>query len=94
MIQENELVVLLLGLGAVIFSQANRSRLRHVPSSGILLAGFYVLVAASLLTVLEGFFLEDALNFLEHVCYAIGALLIAAWCWKTFGRREASHESR
>jgi hypothetical protein len=94
MIEENEFIVFLLGLGAVIFSQANRSRLRHAPSPGILLAGFYVLVAGSLLATLEGFFLQDALNFLEHVCYAISAILMAAWCWKTFGRREASHESR
>jgi len=94
MIQENEFMVFLLGLGAVIFSQANRSRLRHVPSPGILLAGIYVLVAGSLLAILEGFFLQDALNFIEHVCYAVSATLIAVWCWKTFGRRETRHESR
>ena len=87
--QENEVVTLLLSLGVLVFVLANRPRLRALPAWGVLLAAFCVTVASRVLTVLEGLFWEDLLNALEHVCYAGGALLMVAWCWLTFGRREA-----
>lgn len=85
MIQENEIVMLILGLGVLIFILGNRSQLKRLPSSRWLILAFYVLLAGWALTVLEGFFWGLVLNYLEHTCYATGAVLVAAWCWKVFG---------
>jgi hypothetical protein len=88
MIQENELIHLLLGLGILAFIFANRLRLKRIPASGILLAAYCVLLAGWILTVLEGFFLGGVLNLLEHACYAISSVLIFIWCWKVFARKQ------
>jgi hypothetical protein len=91
LIQPNEIVMLLLGLGTWIFVMRNRANLSRLPSSGILLAGFYVLLASWFLTVLEGFFWNGFFNLLEHVGYALGSVLSALWCWKVFkGSKDAS----
>jgi hypothetical protein len=86
MIQENEVLVLLLAVGTLIFVWFNRLRLRQLPSSRTLLAGFYFLIGAWSLTVVEGFFWQEVLNFIEHLCYAVSAVLIATWCWQVFGQ--------
>ena len=84
MFHENEIVMLLLGVGVLILLLANRIRLKRVPASKILIAGFYILLAGWAMTVLEGFFWEDLLNYLEHICYAASSLLVVIWCWKVF----------
>ena len=84
MIQQNEVILLLLGIGALIFILGNRSRLQFLPRSKTLIAGFYMLLVSWILTVLEGFFLGELLNFIEHMCYACSAVLMAVWCWQVF----------
>jgi len=89
MIQENEIVMLIIGLGVLIFLLGNRSQLKRIPSSDFLLLAFHALLAGWVLTVLEGFLWGDFLNYLEHMSYAAASLLLAAWCWKVFrGKRE------
>ncbi|MFH1488860.1 MAG: hypothetical protein ABII06_08150, partial [Pseudomonadota bacterium] len=89
-IQENEIVMLLLGIGVFIFTLVNRSTLKRIPSWEILIGGFYVLLAGWVLTVLEGFLWKDLFNYLEHICYTGSSLFMALWCWKVFGNhREA-----
>jgi hypothetical protein len=85
-IQENELVMLMLGAGVFAFTLAHRRMLNRIQAVGLLLAGFYVLLAGWILTVLEGFFLNEVLNSMEHSCYAVSTVLLAAWCWKVFCR--------
>jgi hypothetical protein len=87
---ESELVLLLLGVGILIFMSANRSRLARLPSRGLFITAFHVLVLGWVLTVLEGLFLQDILNAAEHACYATSSLLIAVWCWRAFVRREGA----
>ena len=90
MIQENELFMLLLGGGVFIFVLKNRLRLRRLPAFGILISGFCVLFAGWILTVVETFFLERYLNYLEHICYAVSSVLTAVWCVNVFnGKKEA-----
>jgi hypothetical protein len=84
MFHENEIVMLLLGVGVLILVLANRIRLKRVPASKILITGFYIFLAGWAMTVLEGFFWEDLLNYLEHICYAGSSLLMVIWCWKVF----------
>ena len=90
MIQENEILMLLLGICVFVFIQKNWIRLRNIPESKTLIAGFSMLLAGWLMTVLEGFFLKELLNYCEHMCYAGSALLLTVWCWKVFrSRKEA-----
>lgn len=87
MIQQNEIIMLLLSVGVLIFILFNRQQLQHLPASKNLIIGFYLLLAGRILTILEGLFLGELLNFLEHVCYAGSAVLIAVWCWNVFGKK-------
>jgi ABC-type amino acid transport substrate-binding protein len=86
LMQESEIVLLLLGMVVVLFVAMNRSRLQRIPSSNIIIAAFGVLFAGWVLTNIEGLAWEDALNAVQHACYAGGALLVALWCWEVFGR--------
>ena len=86
MIQENEIVMAVLGLGVSILALVNRHQLKRIPFFRVLISSFSILAAGWVLTVLEGFFWSALLNVLEHVCYAASSTLVAAWCWKVFGR--------
>ena len=91
MIYENEIIMLVLGLGVLVFVLLNYFHLKRIPLFGVLLAGFCLLVVGWALTVLEEFFVKDSfwnssLNFLEHLCYAVSGIVIAIWCWSAFGR--------
>ena len=80
----NEIVMLSIGMGVLIFILSNRTRLKHLAAYRILIAAFCLMLAGWILTVLEGFFYEWLLNFLEHLCYAASSLLLMVWCWKVF----------
>jgi uncharacterized membrane protein YvlD (DUF360 family) len=81
----NEIVMLLIGVGVLIFILGSRPRLKSLPASNILIAGFFMLLVSWIVTVLEGFFWESFLNYIDHGCYAVGSVLMAVWCWKVFG---------
>jgi hypothetical protein len=83
-IQQNELIMLLLGVGVLIFIIENRQKLRRVPAAKIMISGFGMILGGWCLTVLEGFIWRDFFNFMEHMCYAASSLLMAFWCWKVF----------
>lgn len=83
---ENEIVMLLIGVGVLIFILGSRQRLKGLPASNILIAAFFMLLGSWILTVLEGFFWEELLNYIDHACYAVGSVLVAVWSWKVFGR--------
>lgn len=85
---ENEVVMLLIGVGVLIFIMGSRPRLKDLPASNILIMGFYLLLVSWILTVLEGFFWEELLNYLEHAFYAVSSVFVAVWCWKVFGSRK------
>ena len=75
MIYENEIIMLVLGLGVLVLALSNRDHLRRVPLFNVLFAGFCILVVSWIVTVLEDLFPQDSLgnislNFLEHLCYA------------------------
>ncbi len=89
MIQDNEVVMLLMAIGVLIFILVNRRLIMRIEAAGVLVAAFCVLLAAYVLTVLEGFFLGDLLNFLEHLCYAASSVLIALWAMKVFKPKES-----
>lgn len=89
MIQENEVILLILGIGVLIFIVGNRFRLKKLPASKILISGFLSFFTGWILTVLEGFLWGKFLNFMEHICFIGGSVLVAVWCWKVFVRKES-----
>jgi hypothetical protein len=88
MVQENEIVVLFLGIGVLIFMLGNRQKVKSIPASKLLITCFYTFLAGWVLTVAEGFIWQDFLNILEHLCYAASSVLMAFWCLKIFTRGE------
>jgi hypothetical protein len=82
MIEQNEIIMLLLGIGCLIFIWVNKQKVKRIPVAKPLIAGFYVLLAGHVLTFLEGLFWQNFLNVLEHICYTASSILMAVWCWK------------
>lgn len=81
MIEINEIIMLLLGIGSILGIQLNINYLKRIPHIKILTSGFYVLFAAFVFTIAEGFFLGDLLNLLEHLCYLLSPVLLLLWCY-------------
>jgi hypothetical protein len=79
MLQENEAIQLLLGVGAMIFILVNRRRLRGRRGSGFLQGAVALLLAGWTCTILEGYFWPTGLNLVEHVCYLGASALILLW---------------
>lgn len=79
MLQQNELVMLFLGLAVLVFVLKNRETIKRYPYSRLLLISFYINVVSWVSTVAETYWLNSYLNFLEHTGYFLGALLFLAW---------------
>jgi hypothetical protein len=84
MIQQNEMIMLLLGIGCMIFILVNRQKVKRIPVAKTLIAGFYVLLAGYVFTIFEGLLWKGFLNVLEHICYTASSILVTVWCWKIF----------
>ena len=82
MIQENEIIMLAIGVCLYFFIIAYKPYFHRIPERTTLLLSFHILLVAWCLTVLEGFLLANVFNILEHLCYACSALTMAFWCWK------------
>lgn len=83
MMQESEIISFLLGLGVLAFVLVNRKQLKRIPFCSLILGSFSAILAAWTFTILEGFFLKDLFNILEHLGHTLSAVLLALWCWKT-----------
>ncbi|MDD5122482.1 MAG: hypothetical protein PHX97_03755 [Dehalococcoidales bacterium] len=81
MIEINEVIMLLLGIGLILGIRLNINYLKKVPRIKILTSAFYVLFASFVFTIVEGFFLRDLFNLLEHLCYLLSPLLLLLWCY-------------
>ncbi|MBS3734451.1 MAG: hypothetical protein KGY99_05940 [Phycisphaerae bacterium] len=87
--QENEVLTLLLGIGALAFVLVMHRRLRRLPACGIMVSALGVMLLAWLATNLEAVRFSasavttkrwsNALNMLEHIGYAVSAALLLAW---------------
>jgi len=89
MIEINEIIMLLFGGGLILFIQLNLHYLKRIPQINILISSFYVLFAAFVFTILEGFFLDSFFNLLEHICYVLSPFTLLTWCYLVFIRKEA-----
>jgi len=88
MIQENELITIFIGIGLLIFIIFNYSKLKTLPAIKIILTGLSVLAIGWILTILEGFFLEELLNSLEHLCYFLSSIIMTVWFWIAVKQKE------
>jgi len=79
MVHENEVVMLILGIGVLLFIVLNYSQLKRFPAINILIAGFCFTLTGWVFTILEGFMFETLFNLAEHSCYLAGALCVAQW---------------
>ncbi len=90
-LSEDEVLVLLLGIGVLLFIIFNRKQIRRIRFRKILLAGYYILLAGWCFTIIEGYILEKLFNFLEHGFYVVSSLVFVTWSVKSFfkaGREE------
>lgn len=85
---DNELVMLILGAGVLVFLYRERRHLRRVHSWRLLVCGYCLILAGWCATILEHVTDQDFFNFVEHSAYVAGALLTAAWCWRGLDARE------
>lgn len=79
MFQESEIINLILSVASLcIFI----SFLRKYRLAGLRLffAGFGLILAAQLFTVVEGVFLNSFFNHLEHLCYGLSGVFFARGC--------------
>ena len=88
--QKNELITIIVAVGVLIFIMLHYTALRKLPNFKILVSSFYVLIASWILTILEGFFFPAVLNLLEHIGYAISAILLALWLLPTSINQEVN----
>ena len=91
-IQSNELATLIFGV-LTLFIILYLRRRERLPKFGYYLTGFVFLLLANLFTVVEGFFLYELLNFLEHFCYFLSGVLFVFATWK-YGRNAQLIEER
>jgi hypothetical protein len=81
MIQQNELITFMVGIGVALFILINRRRIARIPGSSWLLLSYSALLAGWTLTIVEGFVLADVTNVIEHACYMASSMAAAVWCW-------------
>jgi hypothetical protein len=86
MFEENEVVMLILGNGVLVYLLVNLNRIKRIYAWKFLVTGYCFLLVAWFLTVLEGFFAARLLNFLEHASYAFSSIIVAFWSWKSVFR--------
>jgi uncharacterized BrkB/YihY/UPF0761 family membrane protein len=80
LVEEREILSLVISLAVLVFAIANHRGLSEIPRHQLLFASFAALVAAWVLSVLEGFFLEDTLNLMQHILSAGSAIVLLVWC--------------
>lgn len=90
MTEEKEVIIFLFATGVLLFVLVKRGQLRRLPAGVFLLAGFYSFWAGWGFTVVESLCWPILFNYLEHISYLVGSILIAVWSWLAFGKRARS----
>jgi hypothetical protein len=88
--EEKEVIIFVFATGVLLFILVKRTQLRRIPAGAVLLAGFYSFWFGWGFTVIESLCWQTFFNYLEHVSYLAGSLLIATWSWLVFGKRARS----
>lgn len=83
-LHENELMVWILGSVVLVFLLVYRNELRRLPARALLFTAYLFLWIAWAATNLEHLFWYRLFNVVEHVAYALNAVVLLAWCWFAF----------
>ena len=78
--QQSEVVCLFLALAFGI-PAAFMAATTVVPRAGWFFTAVFLAISAAIFTVVEDVVYPDAMNLLEHACYAASAVFFAAGCW-------------
>ena len=82
MLNENEVIMLILGISIIFLVFFNRQKIRRIYAWRNLLTGYYMFFGAWIFTIIEGFLLYNLMNFLEHLSYMSGSVILTVWCWR------------
>lgn len=80
MVNAHEVFILLVSTGVLVLAIILLKRLMMIPFWKILMTAFVLYYASTVLTVVEGFYLPDLMNFLEHLCRALFPGAVLLWC--------------
>jgi hypothetical protein len=79
---ENEVVMMILSAGVLVFIVHARTHLRRIAWWRMLVLSYALLMAGWCATVVEHVTGSVVCNDIEHIAYALGAVVFAAWCWR------------
>lgn len=79
MLQENELITLLLGIGVLLFVVLSLPRLKKFPNVNWLLLALAGQAIAWIFTVLETWYFPVLFNGIEHFGYALCSVSLLVW---------------
>ncbi len=82
MYETYEMFTLLTGVAIVLFLPFFRKAIAKEPFSKYLLASFSFFILSRFFTVIEGLFLENLFNHLEHLSYLAFSLALFQWVVK------------
>ena len=88
MLNENEVIMLILGIGILSLISVYRSKIKRVFAYETILIAFYLLIASWICTILEDIFFYRIMNLLEHVFFAASAVVTLIWCWRVASRQK------
>lgn len=94
MIEENELILFILGLVSFIFILINRSKLKKIPSFDYFIIFLSLILIAWFSTVIEAVIFYDFLNWLEHICYFLSSLVFLTWILLILKSRRMKDDDR
>lgn len=86
-VEPGEVILLALGLAALGLAVYRRKLIAGFPHISLMKWSYLALLAGWVLTILEGFFMKNTLNTLEHGCYAASTVLLAVWSARVFAER-------
>ena len=79
MFQENEVILVILGVIVFILMCYNFSQLKRIPNPVAIFTAYCVFFLGWIFTVLEELWFYELLNFMEHVCYLVSSLMLFKW---------------
>lgn len=85
-----EVITFIIASGVGLFILGRLRELKELPRRGLMLASYFLLWAAWLATNLEEYYLEDLLNYTEHLFEALSSVLLLLWVWQVMIREKGA----
>jgi hypothetical protein len=82
MVDENELIILVLGGASLLIFIINAKSIKLIPSWRFFIMAFLFLVFGSFLTIIEALVFPEFLNFVEHLFYLLCTFFLLIWIFR------------